>query len=143
MTNKSMKTIVLGAAIMLASAGLAGCQSASEHAADVRAGQDGDRLTVGTVQREIRVGMTTAQVVEVLGAPNMVTTDEKRRENWVYDKISTETAYSQSAGGVNVLILGVGGRSGAQSTSQRTLTVIVKFDERSLVRDFAYRSSSF
>ena len=73
----------------------------------------------------------------------MVTSDEKRRENWVYDKISTETAYSQSAGGVNVLILGVGGRSGAQSTSQRTLTVIVKFDERNLVRDFAYRSSSF
>ena len=42
---------------------------------------------------------------------------------------------------------GVGGSygssAGARSTSQRTLTVIVKFDERNLVRDFAYRSSSF
>lgn len=135
--------------------GLAGCQSASQHAAEVRAGQDGDRLTVGKVQREIRVGMTSAEVVEVLGSPNMVTTDEKRRENWVYDKISTETVYSGSSGGVSALILGgggsvggvggagVSGSAGARSTSQRTLTVIIKFDERGLVRDFAYRSSSF
>ncbi len=146
-----MKRIIILAAFAV----LAGCQSASDHAADVRAGQDGDRLTVGKVQREIRVGMTSAQVVEVLGSPNMVTTDEKRRENWVYDKISTETVYSSSSGGVSALILGgsngvgglgsagVSGSAGARSTSQRTLTVIVKFDERSLVRDFAYRSSSF
>lgn len=124
--------------------GVSACQSASEHAADVRAAQAGDdKLTVGTVQREIRVGMTNADVVAVLGSPNMVTTDEERRENWVYDKISTETAYSRSAGGVNILILGAAGSAGAQSTSQRTLTVIVKFDKGGRVRDFAYRSSSF
>ena len=114
------------------------------HASDVRAANDGgDKLTVGTVQRQIKVGMSTASVVEVLGAPNMVTSDEKRRESWVYDKISTDTAYSTSAGGVSVLILGVHGSSGAVSTSQRTLTIIIKFDERGLVRDFAYRSTSF
>lgn len=139
---------------------VAGCQSAADHAADVRAARDsGDRMTVGTVQREIRVGMTSADVVEVLGAPNMVTTDERRRENWVYDRISTETAYSGSSGGVNALILGggpvgagiaggaggagYGSSAGARSTSQRTLTIIVKFDEQQRVRDFAYRSSSF
>ena len=139
--------------------GLVGCQSASEHAAEVRAGQDGDKMTVGKVQREIRVGMTNAEVVEVLGSPNMVTTDEKRRENWVYDKISTETVVSRSSGGVSALILGgalvgnglaggagsagYGSSAGARSTSQRTLTVIIKFDEAGKVRDFAYRSSSF
>lgn len=131
-------------AVCLSASALAGCQSAAQHAADVNeAQQSGDKLTVGTVQREVKVGMTNAQVVEVLGAPNMVTTDEKRRENWVYDKISTDSAYSQSTGGVNILILGAVARAGAQSTSQRTLTVIIKFDERGLVRDFAYRSSSF
>jgi outer membrane protein assembly factor BamE (lipoprotein component of BamABCDE complex) len=154
-----MKTQAHFAALAVALAGLTACQSASEHAADVRAGQDGDRLTVGKVQREIRVGMTNAEVVEVLGSPNMVTTDEKRREQWVYDKIATETVYSSSSGGVSALILGggpvgggglggvggagVSGSAGARSTSQRTLTVIIKFDERNLVRDFAYRSSSF
>jgi hypothetical protein len=36
----------------------------------------------------------------------MVTTDEERRETWVYDKISTETVVSTSSGGVGSLILG-------------------------------------
>jgi len=140
---------------------LAGCQTASEHEAAVRQAQGaGDQVTVGTVQREIRVGMTNSDVVQVLGSPNMVTTDEKRRENWVYDKVSTDTVYSTSSGGISALILGggiIGGAgvaggagggnyqssAGAVSTRQRTLTVIIKFDESSHVRDFAYRYSSF
>ena len=35
-----------------------------------------DRLTVGKVQGEIKVGMSAAQVAELLGSPNIVTTDE-------------------------------------------------------------------
>ena len=122
-----------------------GCASASQHAVDVAQAQEvGTRLTVGTVQREIRVGMSNAQVAEVLGAPNVVTTDDLRRETWAYDRISTQTAYSGSSGGVNALFLaGVGGRAGAVSTSQRTLTVIIRFDETGRLRDFSYRSSSF
>ncbi|MBK1663461.1 hypothetical protein CKO38_01420 [Rhodospirillum rubrum] len=155
-----MRSIIVSVAATLALAlTLSSCQSASDHAADVRRGQDGDKMTVGKVQREIRVGMTNAQVVEVLGSPNMVTTDENRRETWVYDKVSTETAYSNSTGGVNTLILGGGllgggllgggggagyqSGAGAVSSSQRTLTVIIKFNEAGQVRDFAYRSSSF
>jgi outer membrane protein assembly factor BamE (lipoprotein component of BamABCDE complex) len=122
---------------------LIGCQSASEHSASVNAGAANDRISVGTVQRQIRVGMTSSEVVEALGSPNMVTTDENRNENWVYDKVSTQTAYSSSVGGVNALFFSVGGVSGATSTSQRTLTIIIKFDGKGLVRDFAYRSSSF
>jgi outer membrane protein assembly factor BamE (lipoprotein component of BamABCDE complex) len=131
----------VAAAFMLCA--LTGCQSASDHAADVNAANTGDRLSVGSVQRQIKVGMTSSQVVEALGSPNMVTTDENRHENWVYDKVSTQTAYSTSVGGVNALIFSVGGSTGAVSTSQRTLTIIIKFDGKSLVRDFAYRSSSF
>jgi outer membrane protein assembly factor BamE (lipoprotein component of BamABCDE complex) len=135
-----------------------GCMSAAQHRQEVR-NDDADRLSVGKVQREIRVGMSNAEVVEVLGSPNMVTTDEKRREVWVYDKIATDHAYSTSSGGVSALILGglAGGSgvagggigpsfskgSGASSTSQRTLTIIIKFDEQNKVRDFAYRQSSF
>ncbi len=138
---------------------LTGCQRASEHMADVRQAQDGDKLTMGKVQREIRVGMSSAQVAEVLGSPNMVTTDDKRRESWVYDKVSTESVFSTSSGGVNALLLGsttvgngvlsgLGGpnyqsATGARSTTQRTLTIIIKYDEAGKVRDFSYRSSSF
>jgi len=100
-------------------------------------------LTVGTVQREIRIGMSTADVIAILGSPNIVTTDAERREVWVYDKISTETAYSQSNVGGSILILGASASSGAKSTSQKTLTVIIKFDAQSKVRDFAYHTSKF
>lgn len=114
-----------------------------------------DRISVGKVQKEIKVGMSSADVVSVLGSPNIVTTDSQRREEWVYDKISTESVYSTSEGGIGALILGFAGnvaggagpgygrKSGASSTNQRTLTIIVKFDEYAKVRDFAYHNSSF
>ena len=76
-----------------------GCMTAGEHRQAVR-DEETDRLTVGNVQREIRVGMTSADVVEALGSPNIVSTDEKRREVWVYDKIATEHVYSTTSGGV-------------------------------------------
>jgi len=133
---------------------LFGCQTAAEHRAAVSS-QEGTNLSVGTVQREIKVGMSSAEVVQALGSPNMVTTDELRREVWVYDKIATDRAYSNSSGGINSLILGVGGSvlgglgggasssAGASSTSQRTLTIIIKFDAQSKVRDFAYHTTKF
>jgi hypothetical protein len=135
----------LASILCVASVGLGGCQSATEHASQVQQAQAaGDRVTVGQVQREIHVAMSSADVVGVLGSPNMVTTDELRREVWVYDKVATESVSSGSSGGVNALFFG-GFRSGAgaSSTSQRTLTVVIKFDQNSRVRDFAYRSSSF
>ena len=98
-----------------------------------------EQMTVAKAQREIKIGMTSAEVVEVLGSPNMVTTDDKRRETWVYDKVSSNV--SSSSAGVWVLIAGA--NSSRQSRNQRTLTIIVKFDENSRVRDFAYRTSTF
>ncbi len=137
---------------------LQACMSAQDHRAAV-ADAGGDRLTVGTVQREIHKGMSSAEVAAALGAPNIVSTDEQGREQWIYDKIATEQAYSGSRGGVGgvglaggVGALGVLGgllggsfdqSAGASSTSQRTLTIIVAFDEQKRVRDVAYRQSSF
>ena len=139
---------------ILAAALLSGCQSAAFHRADVQDNST-DRMTVGKVQKEIRVGMSGADVAQALGSPNIVSTDEERREVWIYDKIATDRAYSSSSGGVNALILGFGGgaaggvgvgggsSAGASSTSQRTLTVIIKFDKDGKVRDFAYHTSRF
>lgn len=133
---------------------LTGCQTAAQHRANVQ-DDSTDRMTVGKVQKEIRVGMSGADVVQTLGSPNIVSTDEERREVWIYDKIATDQAYSSSSGGVNALFLGFGGgiaggggvggnsSAGASSTSQRTLTVIIKFDKESKVRDFAYHTSRF
>ena len=120
-----------------------GCQDVREHAAGTReALGKGERLTVGKVQREIRVGMSGAAVIQVLGSPNVVSTDEKRREVWVYDKIATDRVESNSVAGIWIL-LPARRSAGASSTSQRTLTVIIKFDKQSKVRDFAYHTSRF
>jgi outer membrane protein assembly factor BamE (lipoprotein component of BamABCDE complex) len=140
MLTRSRSTVFLG---LLTASLLAGCQTAAFHRADTQ-DNSADRMTVGKVQKEIRVGMSGAEVAQVLGSPNIVSTDEERREVWIYDKIATDRAYSSSSGGVNALILGFGGSSaGASSTSQRTLTVIIKFDKSGKVRDFAYHTSRF
>lgn len=132
----------LKTALIAGCVGLAGCMSAQEHQAAVQPSAS-DNLTAGKVQREIRIGMTSADVVEVLGSPNLVTTDEQRREVWVYDKISTEHAYSKSGQYGTLILLGGSSSSGASSTTQKTITVVIKYDEQGRVRDYAYRQSQF
>jgi outer membrane protein assembly factor BamE (lipoprotein component of BamABCDE complex) len=103
-----------------------------------------DRLTVGKVQGEIKVGMPASLVAELLGSPNIVTTDDKRREVWIYDKVSTDrvdVANSSFAG--IILIMGTRSSESSSSTRQRTLTIIIKYDEEKKVRDFAYNSTQF
>jgi len=144
---KSTLTLVLAALMM------AGC-SATTHRAEVT-DDTTDRVTVGTVQTEVRLGMSGADVLAALGSPNIVSTDADRDEVWVYDKIATDVTYSNSDGGVLGLIfgpigsaggaaVGTGSRSaGARSRSQRTLTVVINFDVDRRVKDFAYHTSRF
>ncbi len=135
------KGIVVGLLISCIAV-LAGC-SAAQHAASTQEGLQGTRLTVGTVQKEIRKGMSGAEVAEALGSPNIVSTDEQGREVWIYDKISTDRVQSESSGYGTLILLGYRGSAGASSTSQQTLTIIIKFDVDKKVRDFAYHTSRF
>ncbi|MGE5710100.1 MAG: outer membrane protein assembly factor BamE [Nitrospira sp.] len=126
--------IALGLSLTVA---LAGCGSD-------RAQIKEDRLTVGKVQGEIKVGMSASQVAELLGSPNIVTTDDKRREVWIYDKVSTDrvdTANSSFAG--IILLMGTQSSESSSSQRQRTLTIIIKYDEEKKVRDFAYNYTQF
>ena len=116
-------------------------------------------MTLGVVQKEIRVGMPSPEVVEALGSPNMVRRGEEGKETWVYDKIATEASYknsntnvggSVSAAGIpgDVLLLGNvgasrGGSKGASATTQKTLTVIIRFDGNDNVESFSYHTSTF
>ncbi len=121
--------------ILLVSGGfLSGCITPS-HRGDV---DSKGNLTVGTVQKSIKHGMSSVGVAEVLGSPNIIQNDGMG-EVWIYDKISSQVSTSASSG---TLIL-ISGSSGASSSSQRTLTVIIKFDEESKVRKFSYHTSRF
>jgi hypothetical protein len=105
--------------------------------------EEADELTVGRVQAEIKVGLDAASVAEILGSPNIVTTDEKRREVWIYDKVSSDRVAEGSSIGGSIIILGGSTSSSSSSTRQRTLTIIIKYDENRRVRDFAYNYTQF
>jgi outer membrane protein assembly factor BamE (lipoprotein component of BamABCDE complex) len=137
---------------------LAGCMTAAQHSQELHSSADRE-FTLGQVQRYISRGMSQASVAEALGSPNIVTSDDQNDETWVYDKIATEASYSNdqgnAVGGVgaggpagSVLILGglFGGYSkqaGASATTQKTLTVVIKFDRNKRVKDFSYHSTKF
>jgi hypothetical protein len=88
---------------------LAGCMTAADHAAQLPSAAE-RQLTLGVVQRDIRKGMAQGDVASALGAPNIVSQDANGQETWIYDKIASEVAYSQSSvsGGIGGLIAGGG-----------------------------------
>jgi outer membrane protein assembly factor BamE (lipoprotein component of BamABCDE complex) len=125
--------------ILLATTAIAGSLLFTGCAQDNYNSQVDEKLTVSKAQSELKVGMTSSAVVQLMGSPNIISTDEERREVWVYDKISTQSASQGSS--INLLLLGASGSSSVKS--QRTLTVIIKFDNQQKIRDIAYHTSSF
>ncbi len=138
------QSLLLGTCAIFMGITLSGCYPTSlvDQQKDMNAAKgEGDSLSIGKVQKEIKVGMSSADVVGVLGSPNMVTTDDKRREVWVYDKVSTEGMASGSAG--RSFLWFPSDRNATVSRTQKTLTIVIKFDEKGMVRDFAYNTSKF
>jgi hypothetical protein len=111
----------------------------------------GNDLTLGLIQRSIKAGMTTSEVVESVGSPNLVTRGRNGRESWVYDRFSTETSEEGfhvgggglGAGGSVLGAVGVDGGKKKVITSQRTLMLVVTFGADGMVETFSYRSSKF
>lgn len=145
MKRISIPSLLLSGAIAVASfssLSLTGCMTARDHNAQVQNNNDAS-LTVGKVQRDVKKGMSGADVASSLGSPNIVTKDANGKETWVYDKIATEVTYSQSQSAWFVILVGEQRQSGSVSSTQRTLTVVIKFDDNSKVTDVAYHSSKF
>jgi len=109
------------------------------------------RLTPGLVQRDVRAGMAASDVAAALGSPNIVTRDADGRDVWVYDRISSdvvETRLSAWVAGAGPVGAGAmaGGGSGSERrtvTVQRTLTVVVRFDEAARVANVRFHASRF
>lgn len=118
--------------------------------------RDPNTLTHGMVQMTVRLHETSQmEVLNAFGAPNITTIDASGQEVWVYDRHATVT--SDSSGGFSIGLgigaggegvgglggLGFGKRKSRSETSQRTMTLIIKFDQNKIVSDFRSRSSSF
>lgn len=123
-------------------------------------------LTVGTVQKYVHVGMAQDEVALALGSPNIVTQDANGKETWIYDKVSSsitdrnknESAMENSTFTryfwhdiLTLVTLGLINKDVkpemkdvAQVVStQKTLTIVVKFDKNNCVESFSYHSSKF
>ena len=130
--------------------GLGACIPPIERVNQARQADDAKQLTLGKIQQTLKKGMRQDEIVLALGSPNMVTVDSAGLETWIYDKFSTNAAYSTSSGGVAGLVIGGGGvgfgnaslAAGAASTNQRTLTIIIKFKDAQ-VKEFTYNSTAF
>jgi len=141
----------MGLSVML----LSGC--ASNFHAQQMGEETISKVTVGKIQKEIVVGMPGAEVINLLGSPNILTRDRKSKEVWVYDKLSTDFAFSNSGGEISLMLMGLrqdmrrlggaqaggGVNSGATRLSQKTLTLIIKMSPEGTVEDFTYHASSF
>ena len=108
-------------------------------------------LTLGAIQRSMKTGLSTTEVMDAAGSPNLVTRGRNGRESWIYDRFATETSeqgFQVGGGGIGgggsfLGALGLGGSRKKSSTSQRTLMLVITFGSDGMVESFAYRSSKF
>jgi len=97
-------------------------------------------LTSGMAKTKIIKGQTTQnEIMQVFGPPNIVTKNKSGNEVWTYDKVSVESGSSDVYGTLFIL----GGAGSRSSTSSRTFTLMIEFDEKDVVKDYSYRSSAF
>ncbi|HCM42302.1 MAG TPA: hypothetical protein DIS66_03180 [Candidatus Omnitrophica bacterium] len=116
-----------------------------------------DPASYGLAKKKLIVNETTQQeVIHTFGAPNITTKGTNGiGEVWTYEKVSSEYAHSQasvgagggaSGGGSNVggggLLFGNYGQQKG-STSVRTVTLIITFDEREVVKDYRIMETNF
>ena len=97
-------------------------------------------LTAGMAKTKIIKGQTRQnEILEVFGAPNIITKNKSGNEVWTYDRVSIEKSSAKGYG--TIIIAGTGG--GRSSTSTRTFTLMIEFGENEVVKDYSYRSSAF
>jgi len=144
--------------VLIVVAGVSSCVNARTNLMEVHP-QAEQEFTLGIVQRDLHKGMTQAEVATALGSPNIVNRDREGVESWIYDKIASVTSYSRSSGGFaglgggggspgSGLLLGLGMGSydkntAAAASTQKTLTVVIKFGKDGRVVDYSYHSSKF
>ena len=97
-------------------------------------------LTAGMAKSKIIKNQTTqTQVLEIFGAPNIVTKNKSGNEVWTYDKVSVDKSATEGYG--TILVAGITKQN--YSSSARTFTLMIEFDESEVVKDFSYRSAAF
>ena len=106
-------------------------------------------LTRGIFENKIRKGMSQAEILETLGAPNILTKNSLDEEVWTYEKARSQKNETERDNyGQPTLTKGffgfLFGRKSAHvlstaSQEMKSFTIIITFNENKKVRDFAYQ----
>lgn len=123
-------------------------------------------FTLGLVQRQVKIGASQDEVAVALGSPNIVTQDAEGKETWIYDKVSSSitdrnknesaienSMYTRYAWHdlLTLVTLGLINKDVKPElkdvsqvvSSQKTLTVVIKFDKLNKVESLTYNMSKF
>jgi len=108
----------------------------------------GTNLTAGMVKTEVTKGVTTqAEILEVFGAPNIITLNSDEDEVWNYHRMAFVS--TESASGVLAILWGGwaagggGARRAAASATTRSFDLILTFDEKDVVKEYKVISAVF
>lgn len=100
-------------------------------------------LTLGIVQKDVKIGSSQDEVAIALGSPNIVTRDSDGKDTWIYDKVSSISSYDEKGLYATIILAGYGKSKGSVQNVQKTLTVVIKFDKNNKVESFTYHMSKF
>jgi len=97
-------------------------------------------LTFANVKSNIVKGKTTqAEVVSLLGSPNIVTKNRLNEEVWTYSRQSYDAESGSYGGGVILF----GGNKAFSSASTSSFDLILTYDSNDVVKDYSVVSSQF
>lgn len=95
-------------------------------------------LTVGTVKSQIVKGETTqAQILQLFGAPNLVTLNKNENEVWNYNRMSFDSMGANAS-----MFLGFGSKAITTSTTS-SFDLILIFDDKDIVINYSIISASY
>ena len=100
-------------------------------------------LTLGIVQKDVKIGSSQDEVAIALGSPNIVTRDADGKDTWIYDKVSSISSYDERGLYATIVLAGYAKNKGSVQNVQKTLTVVIKFDNNNKVESFTYHMSKF
>ena len=97
-------------------------------------------LTPGVINAAIKKGVTSqAEIVQLIGSPNIITKNKKGEEVWTYSRQS----FDAESGGFGGGLLLFGGSKAFSSASSNSFDLIITFDGQSRVKDYSVVSSQF
>ena len=97
-------------------------------------------LTTGVVKTQIQKGITSqADILALLGSPNIVAKNKAGAEVWTYSRQS----FDSESGGFGGGLLLFGGSKAFSSASSNSFDLIITFDAKDIVTDYSVVSSQF